>query len=406
MHWMHWKKRMVKRMRVNEKFSTSWASSSVNPSGLISKCVFSRTAGYSETIVDEIVPKAYDLDRLFFVKHGEKNLVRWFESIDTSVSQNCLYCSDMVATMYNNKWTRLYESMVMSIYDPIQNYKMRETEEYEGDDLHTGTDSNSLTHGESVTNTYNSSVETEHDTEDKMTYNTEEETEYDTEEKTTLNSTFETEYDTEEETEYDTEQKTTYNSDVETKTNPLGNGDTVETEIDSTDPAKTTNKVFGFNSTADAGVMDSISINTGSSKQTTKKDDIESHSGYDQTDKDGTDTVTKTGKDTLTKSGFDKVEKSGTDTDSKTGTETMDHTGTDTTSKTGHDTEAHSGTDSGSNTYNSNMNKTFERELNREGNIGVTSSQQMLEQEIELRKKMFYEIMMQDLCEMFCIPIY
>lgn len=47
-----------------------------------------------------------------------------------------------------------------------------------------------------------------------------------------------------------------------------------------------------------------------------------------------------------------------------------------------------------------------ERNLTRSGNIGVTTSQQMIESEIELRKKNFFELVYQDLDKVLTIPIY
>lgn len=63
------------------------------------------------------------------------------------------------------------------------------------------------------------------------------------------------------------------------------------------------------------------------------------------------------------------VDESGTDTNTHTGTDTMEHTGYDTNADTGTDTTTHTGTDT----------------LTRRGNIGVTTSQQMLESELKLR---------------------
>ena len=63
------------------------------------------------------------------------------------------------------------------------------------------------------------------------------------------------------------------------------------------------------------------------------------------------------------------IDESGTDTNTHTGTDTMAHTGYDTSADTGTDTTTHTGTDT----------------LTRRGNIGVTTSQQMLESELKLR---------------------
>lgn len=47
-----------------------------------------------------------------------------------------------------------------------------------------------------------------------------------------------------------------------------------------------------------------------------------------------------------------------------------------------------------------------DRDLTRHGNIGVTTSQQMLESEIELRKYKFYEQVMNDIDNVMCLKCY
>lgn len=51
--------------------------------------------------------------------------------------------------------------------------------------------------------------------------------------------------------------------------------------------------------------------------------------------------------------------------------------------------------------------ETGTRELERHGNIGVTTSQQMLESEVALREKInFYDIVLKDISSMLCLGIY
>ena len=49
---------------------------------------------------------------------------------------------------------------------------------------------------------------------------------------------------------------------------------------------------------------------------------------------------------------------------------------------------------------------TLEHTLSRSGNIGVTTSQQMLESEINLRAWLYFENVMQDIDKMLCLSIY
>lgn len=74
-------------------------------------------------------------------------------------------------------------------------------------------------------------------------------------------------------------------------------------------------------------------------------------------------------------SGKMTTKDSGTITDDKSGTETTTHSGTITDGKTGTEQTSHTGT----------ITHAFEE--SKHGNLGVTTSQQMLESEIELRLK-------------------
>ena len=104
---------------------------------------------------------------------------------------------------------------------------------------------------------------------------------------------------------------------------------------------------------------------------------------------------------------YQPAEKTATDLD---GTDTTTHTGTDTTTYTGTDTTTHSGTikdeygegSSGSETENSKNVHTGRLH----GNIGVTTSQQMLEAELEIAKWNLYEHITDIFLEEFIIPIY
>lgn len=179
----------------------------------------------------------------------------------------------------------------------------------------------------------------------------------------------------------------------------------------------------------------------------------------------GSDTLTRTGTDTHTLSGSDKETETGTNTISNSGSDTVKNTGTSTntndiadgTSQTknqiyGYNSDSAANdsvstvtvnqtttdtrsddltatTTHGLNTsdsrnmsntttygradseniditenkdYNNNENRT----LKRHGNIGVTTSQQMIESELELRKKFFYEIVFRDIDQYLTLSIY
>lgn len=100
--------------------------------------------------------------------------------------------------------------------------------------------------------------------------------------------------------------------------------------------------------------------------------------------------------------------------DKGTGTNNEIHGGSDQTTTTetrdlSHDssqTESHSGSDLQSGTENHTGKHDIEHTLTRSGNIGVTTSQQMIESEIELRKKHFFESVFSDLDSVLTINVY
>lgn len=133
-------------------------------------------------------------------------------------------------------------------------------------------------------------------------------------------------------------------------------------ESDATDPRTTTTQinehkstthyVSGYNS--DSAVFESEDV--------TRSDATDEHG-----DPLNDNVVIESGKMT--------TKDSGTITDGKSGTETTTHSGTITDGKTGTEQTSHTGT------------ITHEYEERKHGNLGVTTSQQMLESEIELRLK-------------------
>ena len=52
------------------------------------------------------------------------------------------------------------------------------------------------------------------------------------------------------------------------------------------------------------------------------------------------------------------------------------------------------------------MSDTMKRNLSRSGNIGVVSSQQMIQSEIDLRKNNFAEMIFEDLDKLFTLSVF
>lgn len=95
-------------------------------------------------------------------------------------------------------------------------------------------------------------------------------------------------------------------------------------------------------------------------------------------------------------------QNSATSGSDSTGGETIQRTGTETNAHAGTITDANSGTD----TMTSGTRKdTHARSLTRSGNIGVTTSQQMIESEREVANFSFLKILTEDLVNSFCLGV-
>ena len=169
-------------------------------------------------------------------------------------------------------------------------------------------------------------------------------------------------------------------------------------------------------------------------------DGDETHTGTDTSAKTGTETTTATGTDTVANSGTDRTTHTGTDTTEHVGTnenevsafnsssyqdneknsiDTTDTETINTTDSTTHgktetetrnmtDTVTHNTTDTVThNTADTNdETRDITRELTRSGNIGVTTTQQMLQSEIELRKWLYYQSVFNDIDTILTLSIY
>lgn len=115
----------------------------------------------------------------------------------------------------------------------------------------------------------------------------------------------------------------------------------------------------------------------------------------------GGETVTHTGTDTLVRTGDDETTYNTTEADS--GTDTTTHTGSDTLTYDTSDTDTGSvtNTESGRDTHIRNYT------LTRSGNIGVTTSQQMIESERALWDwDYFYSIVFPDVDKVLTLGVY
>lgn len=143
-----------------------------------------------------------------------------------------------------------------------------------------------------------------------------------------------------------------------------GKKDTITHEKDSSDTRTLDTADNRTLNTSDAETQNLLDTHTLVNLTTTKTDEI---AGFNS-------------------SGFSDANRStdvgtGSETNANTGTDTTLHTGTDDVTHTGTDTLVRSGTDTDESTLSGKDTNVRNYELTRSGNIGVTTSQQMIESE-------------------------
>ena len=161
----------------------------------------------------------------------------------------------------------------------------------------------------------------------------------------------------------------------------------------------TANTVHGFNSAAGVPSGEQVGTETGTNTVT--------HTGTQTTVKDGENettfntTETDTGTQTTVKDGENETTFNTTETDTGTQTTVRDGTNETTFNTTDTDTGTQTVLDGGSDTHTRNY------ELTRSGNIGVTTSQQMIESERALWVWNFFRnVVFPDIDRVLTIPIY
>ena len=111
---------------------------------------------------------------------------------------------------------------------------------------------------------------------------------------------------------------------------------------------------------------------------------------------------------TQTESGTDTVDKTGTVTTTDTGTSTKENTGTSSLKKTGTIVDLLTNDLTDETTLSNSTNNAYSRQrtLSRIGNIGNITTQQMLNQEIELWKWNFINQVLEDVKQLTTLQIY
>lgn len=179
--------------------------------------------------------------------------------------------------------------------------------------------------------------------------------------------------------------------------------------------------------TTDSGTVDTSRSTNTDGTRTTSGEVKRSHGEVITTQRDGTqdkehgiygfntaDPASPASHDTDTETLTVTDTHSGTDTDTSTGSETTHQDGTETGKETrslslDKDTTGtikHTGTDTQDSTATQERSASTDHSLTRHGNIGVTTSQQMITQERELWLWQFFSQVFADLDKVLTSPIY
>lgn len=276
------------------------------------------------------------------------------EDSTTLSAQNQRQLAQLAMAKYGKNWERLYDTLSLE-YNPINNYDMKETEEELGTNTGTVSTDNATTYGKKLTHTG-----TQTDV-DEITYG----------------KTVKTDRST------DTNTQTDYGK----TENVSGTETTEKTESKTTTPntsTDTTSQVYAF----DSGSWENAD------HQTQEQSGTVSESTNGNTSETTQRNTENGGKDTVGTTEIEEV------LDATTGTDTTSRTRTDDLS------DAESGTDDFTGLRTDDLKSTKNRTLTRSGNIGVTTSQQMIEAERNLWLWNFMEIVYADLDKILTIDVY
>lgn len=273
-------------------------------------------------------------------------------------------------------------------YNPIENYNMIEEEQRT---LSKGAQINSTQYGQDQTSTLHGHTLTRtHADTDTQTFNN-------TDTRTHANSDTQTFADTLTQTTNTTQALTLDTSDARTTSASIS-GTSGSTEGARSDT--TTESVYGYNSSTAVPAKE-----TGFSKGQ------QINSGTSSSQSSGSDTLIRTGTETTGKTGTVADAHTGTITDAHAGTIADAHTGTITDGHTGTITDANSGTDQVTRSQHTDQTTEGARQdgesrgLTRSGNIGVTTTQQMIQSEREVAQFSFLGILTADLINSFCLGV-
>lgn len=303
-------------------------------------------------------------------RSGDKRISPLIKKImedDTLTTSEIETLAQTIYNIFNTNWSKQWATLSFE-YNPIENYNMTES----------GEDSTTDTYGKTHTRT------------DNLTHRK-------TGTETTAPNLTDTRTDNLTHTKTGTDTLTLDTSDLRTDDLTHAKTGTETVDIDSTETTTpdlqndTTNEVYGLDSSSGVPSGEQHTTSTGTNEVST---DSTNTTTYNTTDTDtGTQTLARTGTET---NGYNTSDTdTGTQTTTRTGTDTLTYNTSD--ADTGTQTDTDGGEDLTEN----------EHTLTRSGNIGVTTSQQMIQSERDLWIwNYFNDVVFPDVDKMLTLKIY
>lgn len=284
--------------------------------------------------------------------------------------------SDVLYTKYNLTWSRLWDA-INEEYDPLHNYDGTETTTETRNLSLIGSTTASATNTHTDTGTVSDVGSTTNDVTHTSTG--------------TVSDSGTTTSDT-----THTSTGTVSDSGTTSSDSTHTNTGTVSHPIESSTTTTGQSNIYGFNS--DTAVPSDTSTGTSSSSVTS---DVMTNNLTETDDVDGTSTNTRT--NNLTD--VDDVDTTNTNTRTNNLTDIDDAESSSTNTRTNDLTTTDNGTESASSTTADTG--TVTTTTTKGGNLGVTTSEQMLTQEFDFRAKYnFFETVYKDIDKVLCLAIY
>lgn len=361
-----------------------------------------------------------NLNLAYYYNHsGQKNISPLITGIlsnnTTLTDDNKARIGKLVYDVCNKNWIYLWDAL-FSEYNPIENYAADETETIKESGSRTGTGKETNTGTDNVSHSGDDTL-TRSGTDEHTESGTDTATESGTD--SFKDSGIDTTTDSGTDTFTDSGTDTRKNTGTDTVTNSgndvTKNTGTVENKnVNENGTSETKNQIYGYNSTEAAD--DSISTTTVNQTITDTRTDNTTSTlthGLNTLDTQDLTEATQYGKSTSENknmSSSTEYGKGSTETKNMSNSTTYGHTdmeNIDISEKSNYNSSNDRTLNLEKNTTDSeNTTGDSTRTLNRHGNIGVTTSQQMIESEIELRKHNFFEIVFKDIDNYLTLAVY